>query len=170
MQKRLLRRFWKIALRRGDITTPGGARRLTGDQTEALRASLINKPAKNVILLIGDGMGDSEITAARNYAQGAGGFFKGIDALPLTGQYTHYSLDKKNRETGLRDRLGGVRHCPGPPASRPITARWASIFMRTRIRPSSSWRKRRGWPPATFPPPSMQGRHPRSAGGACDIA
>ncbi len=79
----------------GDITTPGGARRLTGDQTEALRASLINKPAKNVILLIGDGMGDSEITAARNYAEGAGGFFKGIDALPLTGQYTHYSLDKK---------------------------------------------------------------------------
>ena len=78
----------------GDITTPGGARRLTGDQTEALRASLINKPAKNVILLIGDGMGDSEITAARNYAEGAG-FFKGIDALPLTGQYTHYSLDKK---------------------------------------------------------------------------
>ena len=108
----------------GDITTPGGARRLTGDQTEALRASLINKPAKNVILLIGDGMGDSEITAARNYAEGAGGFFKGIDALPLTGQYTHYSLDKKtvptnfpqcgyqqrNREPGLRDRLGGLRH------------------------------------------------------------
>ncbi|WP_407260248.1 alkaline phosphatase [Klebsiella pneumoniae] len=93
----------------GDITTPGGARRLTGDQTEALRASLINKPAKNVILLIGDDMGDSEITAARNYAEGAGGFFKGIDALPLTGQYTHYSLDK-NRETGLRDRLGGLRH------------------------------------------------------------
>ncbi len=52
---------------------------------------------------------DSEITAARNYAEGAGGFFKGIDALPLTGQYTHYSLDK-NRETGLRDRLGGLRH------------------------------------------------------------
>lgn len=33
----------------GDITTPGGARRLTGDQTEALRASLINKPAKNAL-------------------------------------------------------------------------------------------------------------------------
>lgn len=40
-------------------------------------------------------MGDSEITAARNYAEGAGGYFKGIDALPLTGQYTHYALDKK---------------------------------------------------------------------------
>nr|AXY87047.1 alkaline phosphatase / CBM2a fusion protein [Synthetic phage] len=79
----------------GDITAPGGARRLTGDQTAALRDSLSDKPAKNIILLIGDGMGDSEITAARNYAEGAGGFFKGIDALPLTGQYTHYALNKK---------------------------------------------------------------------------
>ena len=84
----------------GDITTPGGARRLAGDQTAALRDSLSDKPAKNIILLIGDGMGDSEITAARNYAQGAGGFFKGIDALPVTGQYTHYALDK---ETGKPD-------------------------------------------------------------------
>ncbi|MBM7345387.1 alkaline phosphatase [Pantoea coffeiphila] len=82
----------------GDITEPGGARRLTGDQTEAIKASLSNKTAKNVILLIGDGMGDSEITAARNYAEGAGGFFKGIDALPLTGQYTHYALDKKSHK------------------------------------------------------------------------
>ncbi len=79
----------------GDITQPGGARRLSEDQTAALRASLIDKPAKNIILLIGDGMGDSEITAARNYAEGAGGYFKGIDSLPLTGQYTHYALDKK---------------------------------------------------------------------------
>ena len=79
----------------GDITQPGGARRLSADQTEAIRASLNNKQAKNVILLIGDGMGDSEITAARNYAEGAGGYFKGIDALPLSGQYTHYALNKK---------------------------------------------------------------------------
>ncbi len=82
----------------GDITQPGGARRINSDRTETLRASLNNKPARNVILLIGDGMGDSEITAARNYAEGAGGFFKGIDALPLTGQYTHYSLDKKTHK------------------------------------------------------------------------
>ena len=82
----------------GDITEHGGARRLTGDQTEALKASLINSTAKNVILLIGDGMGDSEITAARNQARGAGGFFPGLDALPLTGQYTHYSLDKKTHK------------------------------------------------------------------------
>ncbi|KJV48301.1 alkaline phosphatase [Pantoea sp. BL1] len=82
----------------GDITEHGGARRLSSDQTEALKASLINTTAKNVILLIGDGMGDSEITAARNQAMGAGGFFPGIDALPLTGQYTHYSLDKKTHK------------------------------------------------------------------------
>ncbi|WP_145546808.1 alkaline phosphatase [Yersinia intermedia] len=82
----------------GDITQFGGARRLTNDQTQALRDSLSNKTVKNVILLIGDGMGDSEITSARNYALGAGGFFKGIDALPLTGQYTHYSLDKKTQK------------------------------------------------------------------------
>lgn len=82
----------------GDITQHGGARRLSGDQTEALKTSLSNSTAKNVILLIGDGMGDSEITAARNQAMGAGGFFPGIDALPLTGQYTHYSLDKKTHK------------------------------------------------------------------------
>ncbi|BEM81510.1 alkaline phosphatase [Serratia marcescens] len=82
----------------GTLTEPGGARRLAGDQTAALKASLSDKTVKNVILLIGDGMGDSEITAARNYAEGAGGYFKGIDALPLTGQYTHYSLDKKTHK------------------------------------------------------------------------
>ncbi|MDA4780101.1 alkaline phosphatase, partial [Enterobacter hormaechei] len=29
----------------GDITAPGGARRLSGDQTEALRASISERPA-----------------------------------------------------------------------------------------------------------------------------
>jgi len=82
----------------GDLALPGGARRLRGDQTAAIKASLSDKPAKNVILLIGDGMGDSEITAARNYAYGAGGFFPGLDALPMTGQYTHYDLDKKTHK------------------------------------------------------------------------
>ncbi|WP_024796958.1 alkaline phosphatase [Tomitella biformata] len=79
----------------GDITANGGARRISGDQTDAVRDAITNSKAKNVILLIGDGMGDSEITAARNVAEGAGGSFKGIDALPLTGQYTTYALDKK---------------------------------------------------------------------------
>ncbi|HEX7710057.1 MAG TPA: alkaline phosphatase [Sphingomonadaceae bacterium] len=80
----------------GDLTQPGGARRLSGDSSASYRALAAADDAKvrNVILFIGDGMGDSEITMARNYAEGAGGFFKGIDALPVTGQYTHYSLDK----------------------------------------------------------------------------
>ncbi|MBD2802159.1 alkaline phosphatase [Xenorhabdus sp. M] len=81
-----------------DITQFGGARRLTQDQTEALKAVLSNTKARNVILFIGDGMGDSEITIARNYAEGAGGFFKGIDALPFTGQYTNYSLNEKTHK------------------------------------------------------------------------
>ena len=80
---------------RGDISLPGGARRIDGDRTAALRALLTSGKVRNVILLIGDGMGDSEITVARNYAEGAGGYFKGIDALPITGQYTHYALDRK---------------------------------------------------------------------------
>ncbi|WP_283194500.1 alkaline phosphatase [Rhizobium sp. AN80A] len=78
-----------------DLSKPGGARRISGDITEAYRAAIVDGRPKNVILLIGDGMGDSEITVARNYAVGAGQYFKGLDALPITGQYTHYSLDKK---------------------------------------------------------------------------
>lgn len=85
---------------RGDITEFGGARRVDRNLTDTLKASLSERKAKNVILLIGDGMGDSEITIARNYAEGAGGYFKGIDALPLTGQYTHYALHK---DSGLPD-------------------------------------------------------------------
>lgn len=83
---------------KGNITEFGGARRFTGDQSEGIKQAIQNDNVKNVILFIGDGMGDSEITIARNYAQGAGGVFKGIDALPFTGQYTHYSLDKKTQK------------------------------------------------------------------------
>lgn len=71
---------------KGDLSAAGGARRLDGDITAAFRDQIRKGPARNVILLIGDGMGDSEITVARNYAVGAGNHFKGIDALPVTGQ------------------------------------------------------------------------------------
>lgn len=47
----------------------------------------------NVILLIGDGMGDSEITAARNYQVGADGRLN-LDRLDSTGAYTTYSVQK----------------------------------------------------------------------------
>ncbi|RFA08423.1 alkaline phosphatase [Subtercola boreus] len=81
----------------------GGAVRNSGDKTEMLRDSIVDAPAKNVILLIGDGMGDSEITSARNYQYGAGGMLPGIDALPLTGQYTTYSLYKDGESKGKPD-------------------------------------------------------------------
>ncbi|MGV0433736.1 alkaline phosphatase [Corynebacterium ureicelerivorans] len=54
--------------------------------------------AKNVVLLIGDGTGDSEITAARNYLKGSAGRFEGLDNLDYTGYQTTWALDK---ETGL---------------------------------------------------------------------
>jgi alkaline phosphatase len=82
------------------IDEPGGARQLDGDNTDAIRDAVEDSGAKNVILLIGDGMGDSEITAARNYAKGAHGRFDGLDALPMTGQYTTYSV---NEDTGKPD-------------------------------------------------------------------
>ncbi|MFG6503508.1 alkaline phosphatase [Microbacterium sp. P05] len=76
------------------ITENGGATRLDHDQdrNDVIRQALVDGKAKNVILLIGDGMGDSEITVARNYAEGAAGTLKGIDALPLTGQYVHWAV------------------------------------------------------------------------------
>lgn len=87
----------------GDITANGGARRLDGDQGDYVRDAVSATGAKNVILLVGDGMGDSEITAARNYAEGAAGSFKGIDALPVTGQYTHYSLNEDGTPNYVTD-------------------------------------------------------------------
>lgn len=82
----------------------GGALRNGGkDKTSDVRAAPDGSSAKNVILLIGDGMGDSEITIARDYQYGAGGTLPGIDALPLTGQYTTYSLYKDGALKGKPD-------------------------------------------------------------------
>jgi alkaline phosphatase len=49
--------------------------------------------AKNIILFIGDGMGDSEITAARDYQVGAAGRLA-MDTLPFTGAVTTYALQE----------------------------------------------------------------------------
>ena len=81
----------------GDLSEYGGATRLDGDQTSTIKAAIQKPGAKNVILIIGDGMGDSEITIGRNYLVGAGGALGGLDALPLTGQMTHYSLKKDGK-------------------------------------------------------------------------
>lgn len=54
-----------------------------------------NARATNVILFIGDGMGDSEITIARNYQLGANGRLA-LDTLPLTGTYTTHAVHEDN--------------------------------------------------------------------------
>ncbi|MBA8990278.1 alkaline phosphatase [Curtobacterium pusillum] len=81
----------------------GGAQRHQGDQTRSIQQAIEKAGAKNVILLIGDGMGDSEITIARNYQYGAAGRLPGLDALPLTGSYTTYSLYKDGADKGKPD-------------------------------------------------------------------
>ncbi|MEO6472585.1 MAG: alkaline phosphatase [Aeromicrobium sp.] len=85
------------------LSDHGGAQRNHGDRTDSVRSSIEGGHAKNVILLIGDGMGDSEITSARNYQFGADGRFPGIDALPVTGQYTTFSLTKDGKPDYVPD-------------------------------------------------------------------
>lgn len=46
---------------------------------------------RNVVLIVGDGTGDSEITAARAYAYGAAGRLPGIDAIARTASVTTWS-------------------------------------------------------------------------------
>src|SRR3954452_22212760 len=65
------------------------------DRTQAAKQAVKGGKARNVILLIGDGMGDSEITIARNYQVGANGRLA-MDKLPLTGAYTTYAVQKDN--------------------------------------------------------------------------
>jgi alkaline phosphatase len=65
------------------------------DRSDAVKQAIAGGTARNILLFIGDGMGDSEITLARNYALGASGRLT-LDGLPLTGAYTTYSVDERN--------------------------------------------------------------------------
>jgi alkaline phosphatase len=65
------------------------------DRTKQIADAIKAGRAKHVILFIGDGMGDSEITIARNYHVGAAGRLT-LDTLPLTGTYTTYALQEAN--------------------------------------------------------------------------
>jgi alkaline phosphatase len=71
-----------------------GNRRPT-DRTDQVRQEIRGGHARNIILFIGDGMGDSEITIARNYQVGANGRLV-MDTLPLTGEYTTYAVQESN--------------------------------------------------------------------------
>ncbi|MET8947707.1 alkaline phosphatase [Streptomyces sp. NPDC004542] len=69
------------------VTSAAGA----FDTAQQAKGAIKNGKAKNVILLIGDGMGDSEITLARDYTVGANGRLN-MDKFPLTGAYTTYAV------------------------------------------------------------------------------
>lgn len=85
-----------------ELAKHGGAQRI---------ASIGNEKAKNVILFLGDGMGDSEITVARDYLKGANGHFEGLDAVGQpgalgdakagTGQYTTFSLGNGSKDSAV---------------------------------------------------------------------
>jgi len=61
------------------------------DSTAATTGEAVGEAPTSVILLIGDGMDDSMITAARNYSVGASGRLV-MDGLPVTGAMTTYGL------------------------------------------------------------------------------
>ena len=99
-----------------ELAQHGGAQRI---------AAIGNGNAKNVILFIGDGMGDSEITVARDYLKGANGHFEGLDAVGQlavlgdtnagAGQYTTFSLGGNSGDSAVgKDDKGNLNANPNP--------------------------------------------------------
>lgn len=61
------------------------------DNSQQIKKLIDSRNPKNVILLIGDGMGDSEITLARYYGKGAEGTLN-METLPFAGELITYGL------------------------------------------------------------------------------
>jgi alkaline phosphatase len=59
--------------------------------TAGLAGKIEPAKPKNVILMIGDGMGDAEVTLGRYYGKGAAGRLN-MDSLPFRGSSIHYVL------------------------------------------------------------------------------
>ena len=59
--------------------------------------------ARNVIFILGDGMGHQEITAARNYLKGANGRFEGLDELTASGAYTTFAVGPDGKRQYVTD-------------------------------------------------------------------
>jgi alkaline phosphatase len=103
----MMRRRWQLHVQRASLCIAlataacacTATRRLfrsgvsEGDHSEAVARAVNDGRATSVILLIGDGLGNSEITLARNYQVGAAGRLA-LDTLPLTGECTTYSVQE----------------------------------------------------------------------------
>lgn len=111
-----------------ELAQHGGAQRI---------AAIGNKKAKNVVLFIGDGMGDSEITVARDYLKGANGHFDGLDAVGQpsafgdvqagTGQYTTFSVGNGSKDSAVgKDDDSKLVANPNPGKLTPVTDSSAS--------------------------------------------
>lgn len=84
-----------VAVTMGVATVGMSSKTSRDDRSRDLREAIDDGRARNVIMFLGDGMGDSEITIARNYQVGANGRLW-MDTLPLTGEYTTYALQEAN--------------------------------------------------------------------------
>ena len=111
-----------------ELAQHGGAQRIAENG---------KKKAKNVVLFIGDGMGDSEITVARDYLKGANGHFDGLDAggqpsalgdvQAGTGQYTTFSVGNGSKDSAVgKDGDGKLVANPNPGKLTPVTDSSAS--------------------------------------------
>ncbi|MBT1179617.1 alkaline phosphatase [Bifidobacterium vespertilionis] len=111
-----------------ELSVHGGAQRI---------ATIGSKTAKNVILFIGDGMGDSEITVARNYLHGVNGTFDGLDKIGQpgklgdtevgTGQYTTFSLGASSDDSLVaKDKNGQLKGSETAGVITPVTDSSAS--------------------------------------------
>ncbi|UUY06146.1 alkaline phosphatase [Svornostia abyssi] len=63
------------------------------DNGAAIKAAIDSSTPKNVILIIGDGMGDSELTIGRYYQNGAKGAPLATEKLPFTGSLLTWNLE-----------------------------------------------------------------------------
>ncbi len=61
------------------------------DNSDTIKRMIDSDKPKNVILLIGDGMGASEITLAKYYGKGADGTLN-METLPFAGELNTYGL------------------------------------------------------------------------------
>jgi alkaline phosphatase len=73
------------------VVIAGGGHGAPDNSNKIKRAIDSDKP-KNVILLIGDGTGDSELTIGRYYLNGAEGPPMAYETLPFTGEYHTWNL------------------------------------------------------------------------------